>query len=135
MLTSTRCTVLKSASLVCGAIGNLFLLFNFTRTVRYIIALPASIILWSMATGHVSCLISITFMPYELVYLTTLLVGWNNHRYACLSESCSTGTNILAGLLECSPRGDPLFYPLHYLDDQYARLSFGPLPTALRSRK
>lgn len=49
-----RCIALNATSLACGAAGNLFLLFNFTRTVRYIIALPASILLWFVATGIVS---------------------------------------------------------------------------------
>lgn len=30
------------------------MLFNFTRTMRYIVALPATIILWLLATGIVS---------------------------------------------------------------------------------
>ena len=51
------CTGLNIASLVCGIAGNLFLLFNFTRFVRYIIALPLTIILWFLASG---ILISIT---------------------------------------------------------------------------
>ncbi|QDS70861.1 hypothetical protein FKW77_005610 [Venturia effusa] len=38
------------ASLICGFIGNVFLLFNFTSRVRYIIALPATIIFWYVAT-------------------------------------------------------------------------------------
>jgi potassium channel subfamily K len=46
--------VLNIASLVCGFVGNLFLLFNFTRRVRYIVALPLTIILWYFATGIVS---------------------------------------------------------------------------------
>ncbi|KAL8693747.1 MAG: hypothetical protein Q9218_001492 [Villophora microphyllina] len=45
------CIALNAASLVCGFVGNVFLLFNFTRRVRYIIALPATIILWYFATG------------------------------------------------------------------------------------
>lgn len=48
------CIALNAASLVCGFIGNVFLLFNFTRRVRYIIALPMTIILWYIATGIVS---------------------------------------------------------------------------------
>lgn len=48
------CIALNAASLVCGFAGNLFLLFNFTRAVRYIVALPATIILWYFATGIVS---------------------------------------------------------------------------------
>lgn len=48
------CVGLNAASLVCGFAGNIFLLFNFTRRVRYIVALPATIILWYIATGIVS---------------------------------------------------------------------------------
>ncbi|PYH45751.1 potassium channel family protein [Aspergillus saccharolyticus JOP 1030-1] len=51
------CIALNATSLACGLAGNLFLLFNFTRTVRYIIALPVSIILWFLST---SILIGIT---------------------------------------------------------------------------
>ncbi|OGM49213.1 ion channel [Aspergillus bombycis] len=45
------CIGLNATSLAFGVLGNLFLLFNFTRTIRYIIALPASIISWSLATA------------------------------------------------------------------------------------
>lgn len=48
------CIALNASSLVCGFIGNIFLMFNFTRRVRYIIALPMTIILWYIATGIVS---------------------------------------------------------------------------------
>ena len=54
------CIALNAASLVCGFAGNIFLLFNFTRRVRYIIALPMTIILWYFATGIVSPLLLIT---------------------------------------------------------------------------
>ncbi|KAF4765149.1 hypothetical protein HAV15_003242 [Penicillium sp. str.  len=47
-------TVLNAVSLVCGIVGNAFLLFNFTQIVRYIIALPVTIILWFIAAGIVS---------------------------------------------------------------------------------
>ncbi|OXV08119.1 hypothetical protein Egran_04117 [Elaphomyces granulatus] len=55
------CISLNAASLACGIAGNIFLLFNFTQRIRYIIALPASIILWSLATG---ILIGITSAMY-----------------------------------------------------------------------
>ncbi|KIW94877.1 uncharacterized protein Z519_04855 [Cladophialophora bantiana CBS 173.52] len=45
------CVDLNIASLVCGFVGNLFLLFNFTRRVRYIVALPATIMLFYIASG------------------------------------------------------------------------------------
>ncbi|KAH8804768.1 hypothetical protein F5884DRAFT_797140 [Xylogone sp. PMI_703] len=45
------CTILNAISLGCGFMGNLALLFNFTKRIRYIIALPLSIIAWYFATG------------------------------------------------------------------------------------
>ncbi|KAG9786596.1 hypothetical protein ABEF93_005353 [Exophiala dermatitidis] len=45
------CIDLNIASLVCGFVGNLFLLFNFTRRLRYIVALPMTIILFYLASG------------------------------------------------------------------------------------
>ncbi|KAJ9605480.1 Potassium channel [Cladophialophora chaetospira] len=45
------CINLNIASLVCGFVGNLFLLFNFTKRVRYIVALPATIVLFYIASG------------------------------------------------------------------------------------
>ncbi|KAJ5408762.1 hypothetical protein N7509_002645 [Penicillium cosmopolitanum] len=44
-------TAFNATSLVCGIVGNIFLLLNFTQTVRYIIALPVTIISWFLATG------------------------------------------------------------------------------------
>ena len=49
-----RCYDLNVVSLIMGFVGNLFLLFNFTGRVRYIIALPVTIIMWYIATGIVS---------------------------------------------------------------------------------
>lgn len=45
------CIDLNIASLVCGFVGNLFLLLNFTKRVRYIVALPATIILFYISAG------------------------------------------------------------------------------------
>src|SRR5262249_42431836 len=47
---------LNLVSLVCGFVGNLFLLFNFTGRIRYIIALPMTILIWYVTTGIVSFL-------------------------------------------------------------------------------
>ena len=47
------CLGLNGASLACGFAGNIFLLFNFTKRIRYIVALPVTIILWYFATGIV----------------------------------------------------------------------------------
>ena len=41
----------NQASLVCGFVGNLFLMFNFTRRIRYIVALPVTIFLWYCASS------------------------------------------------------------------------------------
>lgn len=46
-----RCVALNATSLACGFIGNLFLLFNFTRTIRYVISLPATVMSFYVATG------------------------------------------------------------------------------------
>lgn len=45
------CYGVNLASLILGFIGNLFLLLNFTQRVRYLIALPVTIILWFIACG------------------------------------------------------------------------------------
>ena len=52
------CLGLNGASLACGFAGNFFLLLNFTRRVRYIVALPVTIVLWYAATGIVSLISS-----------------------------------------------------------------------------
>ena len=54
------------------------------------------------------------------IYLTILLDGWNSHRYAYLSEPGFTWTNILNRPTGAQSSHSPLFYYLHYLDDQYA---------------
>lgn len=45
------CFDLNVVSLVAGFVGNFFLLCNFTGRVRYIIALPVTIVMWYIATG------------------------------------------------------------------------------------
>lgn len=45
------CLDLNGASLACGFIGNIFLLFNMTKKIRYIIALPLTILFFFMASG------------------------------------------------------------------------------------
>ncbi|KAJ9630401.1 Potassium channel [Knufia peltigerae] len=45
------CIALNIASLVCGFVGNFFLLLNFTKRVRYIVALPATIVFFYIAAG------------------------------------------------------------------------------------
>jgi hypothetical protein len=43
------CLGINAGSLVCGFVGNIFLLFNFTGRIRYIVALPVSIVLFYLA--------------------------------------------------------------------------------------
>ena len=52
--------VLNAISLGLGFCGNFFLLLNFTRRIRYIVALPVTIISWYFATGIVC---NSTFVP------------------------------------------------------------------------
>jgi potassium channel subfamily K len=47
----TWCYGVNLASLIIGFVGNLFLLLNFTQRLRYLIALPLTIILWFIACG------------------------------------------------------------------------------------
>lgn len=62
--------ILNAISLAAGFFGNFCLLVNFTKRIRYIIALPLTIIAWYLATGIVSkndhALIFHTLWPFEL---------------------------------------------------------------------
>ena len=59
-------TVLNAISLAVGVLGNLALLFNFTRRIRYIIALPLTIIAWYIATAIVWK--SLVSLCWETIY-------------------------------------------------------------------
>jgi uncharacterized membrane protein (GlpM family) len=54
IMTMTREITLNAISLACGFAGNLLLLFHFVGRVRYIVALPLSIVFWLLASGIVS---------------------------------------------------------------------------------
>ena len=66
------CLGLNGASLACGFAGNIFLLFNFTRRIRYIVALPVTIILWYFATGIV-CPFSSPYLRSSYRFLPSIL--------------------------------------------------------------
>ncbi|KAJ5719317.1 hypothetical protein N7493_007772 [Penicillium malachiteum] len=51
-------TAFNALSLFCGLVGNVFLLLNFTQTVRYIVALPVTIVLWFLAPSIVCTMFS-----------------------------------------------------------------------------
>lgn len=52
------CYWLNAASLICGFVGNFFLLMNFTQKIRYIVALPMTIVLWYIATGLLTAILA-----------------------------------------------------------------------------
>ena len=85
------CYYLNVASLVVGFVGNFFLLCNFTQRIRYIIALPATIILWYVATG---ILIGITvsmeaYVPPHRPQQTYSQGFWYAVIAACMYMLCS----------------------------------------------
>ena len=91
VLTGHRCYYSNVASLICGFLGNIFLLFNFTQRIRYIIALPATIICWYLATGF---LIGITvsmeiYTPPQRPFQTYTQGFWYAIAAAALYLLCS----------------------------------------------
>lgn len=48
--TDRRELILNALSLACGFAGNVFLLLSFTKRLRYIIALPLSIVSWLLSS-------------------------------------------------------------------------------------
>lgn len=54
IMTIPREITLNAISLTCGFAGNLLLLLHFVGRVRYIVALPLSIVFWLLASGIVS---------------------------------------------------------------------------------
>ena len=85
------CYNFNIVSLVCGLLGNIFLLFNFTRRIRYIIALPLTIVLWCFATSILITLTAIMNMYYAPVQpLQTYSQGfWHAVIAAVLYLICS----------------------------------------------
>jgi potassium channel subfamily K len=67
------CYWINVASLICGFLGNLFLLLNFTQRIRYIVALPASIVCWYLSSGF---LIAITACMHVYVPPERPNEGW-----------------------------------------------------------
>jgi potassium channel subfamily K len=67
------CYWINAASLICGFLGNLFLLLNFTQRIRYIIALPATIVFWYLSSGF---LIAITASMNAYVPPNRPYEGW-----------------------------------------------------------
>ncbi|KAF2684059.1 voltage-gated potassium channel [Lentithecium fluviatile CBS 122367] len=85
------CYWINVCSLICGLVGNLFLMFNFTQRIRYKIALPVTIILWYLAT---TMLIAITacmqiYAPPERPYQTYTQGFWYGIAAAVFYLLCS----------------------------------------------
>ena len=85
------CYRLNVVSLAAGFIGNLFLLFNFTNRIRYIIALPVTILMWYISAG---ILIAITvcmeiYVPPVRPQQTYSQGFWYAVIAACMYTICS----------------------------------------------
>lgn len=85
------CYWLNVVSLIIGFIGNFFLLCNFTGRIRYIIALPVTIVCWYISTG---ILIGITvgmdmYTPPHMPQQTYTQGFWYAVIAACMYMTCS----------------------------------------------
>jgi potassium channel subfamily K len=58
------CYWINVASLICGFLGNIFLLLNFTQRIRYIISLPVTVVLWYLSSAFLIA-ITICMNTYE----------------------------------------------------------------------
>jgi hypothetical protein len=141
VLTASRCYWINVASLICGFMGNLFLLLNFTQRIRYIIALPATIVFWYLSSGF---LIAITACmdiyvppnrPYEGWYVSGEFIK-SLANICTVSralglitfESFLTFLHRYTGLLVCYCGCHTLYRMLHGSHGQYAWLLPRPLP-------
>lgn len=119
---------LNAFSLVCGFAGNFFLLLNFTGRVRYIVALPLSIVFWMLASMIVS-----RFDPPCLfvLRLLTLLAHRHDQRDERLRSPSAAGRNLLPRILACRSCLHPVFPRRRNPVRQPAWLPPRPLPPAV----
>jgi potassium channel subfamily K len=91
------CFWVNVISLIAGFVGNLFLLLNFTQRVRYLIALPFSIILWFFACALLVGDLAAMHLHAAPVGPTQIYAGgfWYALAAACMYL-------ILTGLLMCN---------------------------------
>jgi hypothetical protein len=68
VLTGYREIIFNAISLAAGFFGNFALLLNFTRRIRYIVALPVTIIMWYIATGIVGLAIYVQRDIWLMLY-------------------------------------------------------------------
>ena len=83
------CLGLNGASLACGFVGNVFLLFNFTRRIRYIVALPATIILWYFATGIVCVVLPLWFQA-SIFHVQMMVDKLHCYLFYCFEDRTRT---------------------------------------------
>ncbi|KAF1992468.1 voltage-gated potassium channel [Aulographum hederae CBS 113979] len=85
------CYWLNVCSLILGFVGNVFLLFNFTNRIRYIIALPMTIFLWYIATGILTTIVCCmnAYIPPERPDQTYTQGFWYAVEAAVLYMICS----------------------------------------------
>ena len=85
------CYYLNIVSLIVGFVGNFFLLCNFTQRIRYIVALPVTIICWYLATGIlIGITVSMhTYMPPSRPEQTFSQGFWYAVIAACMYLVCS----------------------------------------------
>jgi hypothetical protein len=103
---------LNVVSLVCGFVGNLFLLFNFTGRISYIIALPATILIWYVATGIVGFPLIVPILQADS-RTDISKVDWYHSRHAHLRSTRWRSPDLYPGfLVRCRSRHS-LFYLLH----------------------
>lgn len=88
----TWCYTLNLVSLIVGFIGNFFLLCNFTNRIRYVIALPVTMLCWYGAAG-ILCGITWSMQIYvpPLRPQQTYTQGfWYGVLAACMYLGCAT---------------------------------------------
>lgn len=102
------CYNLNVVSLIVGFVGNFFLLCNFTKRIRYIIALPVTILCWYVAAGILTSLtIAMQMHAAPMRPQQTYTQGlWYAVIAACLYLICAMGLmlNMLGYWLGHYPR-------------------------------
>lgn len=85
------CFYLNIASLILGFVGNFFLLCNFTGSIRYIVALPATIFMWYGATAILTgILVSMhVYVPPSFPQQTYTQGFWYGVQAASMYMICS----------------------------------------------
>ncbi|OBT66207.1 hypothetical protein VE03_04369 [Pseudogymnoascus sp. 23342-1-I1] len=107
--------ILNGLSLAFGFIGNFFLLCNFTRRVRYIIALPVTVLMWFLSSAIlISIIVAISILDPPIRPGQTWSQGFWHAIIACVLYNLGFGMlliNMVGYLLGKYP---PNFYLTDY---------------------